>query len=345
MRKNKIPGLKRYTDPKTGKEYVYHRASRTRLRSEFGSSAFFEELAKLTDKRTLPKAPLPGTIGLLFAAYKGSSAFTDLAPATKRSYQHMIGLLKSVDAMPLTDLTSVKVAEIRDSIASKTGSRSANFVLAVLSVALEFGRERGIVDTNPTRGIKRKKRLKRAIPANRPWTLAERLTVLQRAPEALRVPIAIAMFTGLRKGDVIALTKKAITDGKIAVTTHKTGARLMLPIHPDLWSILTATPPHEASTVAATSRSTPWTDGGFSASFGKLIAKLQAEQLVGAGLTFHGLRHTVATMLIEAGASTDMVRRILGQRTLAMAQHYSEHADTSLAAQGLILDFDPLGRK
>ncbi|MFZ0127542.1 MAG: tyrosine-type recombinase/integrase, partial [Xanthobacteraceae bacterium] len=38
----------------------------------------------------------------------------------------------------------------------------------------------------------------------------------------------------------------------------------------------------------------------------------------------HGLRHTVGTLLIEAGADIDTVRRWLGQKTLAMAIHYSE---------------------
>jgi integrase len=48
--------------------------------------------------------------------------------------------------------------------------------------------------------------------------------------------------------------------------------------------------------------------------------------LVGDGLTFHGLRHTVGTLLIEADADIDTVRRWLGQKILAMAMHYSQTA-------------------
>ena len=187
--------------------------------------------------------------------------------------------------------------------------------------------------------------MKRAVQANRPWALEERHAVLQHASEALRVPIAIAMFTGLRRGDVISLKKTAVNGDTIVITTQKTGARLVLPIHRDLRIILDAVLPNDAQMVAVSSNLTPWTDSGLSASFRKLIAKLEAAQRVGPGLTFHGLRHTVATVLIEAGGSTDMVRRILGQRTLSMAQHYSEHADTTNAAQGLMLGFDPLGNE
>jgi hypothetical protein len=43
----------------------------------------------------------------------------------------------------------------------------------------------------------------------------ERRIVLAEVPYQLRVPIAPAMFTGLRKGDVLTLTKSAIRNGPI----------------------------------------------------------------------------------------------------------------------------------
>jgi integrase len=85
-------------------------------------------------------------------------------------------------------------------------------------------------------------------------------------------------------------------------------------------------PAHDAITVAATTNGTPWTTSGFNSTFIKAVARLQKRGLFGGGLTFHGLRHTVGTLLIEAGADIDTVRR---QKTLAMAIHYSETADAS----------------
>jgi integrase len=49
------------------------------------------------------------------------------------------------------------------------------------------------------------------------------------------------------------------------------------------------------------------------------MATLKRAGKIGSGLTFHGLRHTVGTLLIEAGYDIDTVRRWLGQKTLAMA--------------------------
>ena len=71
----------------------------------------------------------------------------------------------------------------------------------------------------------------------------------------------------------------------------------------------------------------------------------QGSGLVGDGLTFQGLRHTVGILLIEAGADIDTVRRWLGQKTLAMAIHYSETADASAKMQRLIGTLDPLETK
>ena len=153
------------------------------------------------------------------------------------------------------------------------------------------------------------------------------------------------MFTGLRKGDVLALTKSGIRNGHILRRTGKTGHEVSIPIHPDLARLLSEAPPHNAVTVAATTHGTPWTISGFNSTFIKAIGKLERKGKVGTGLTFHGLRHTVGTLLVEAGFNLDTVRRWLGQKTLAMAIHYSETADTSKQMRGVLKKFDPLGSK
>ncbi|WP_338834081.1 tyrosine-type recombinase/integrase [Bradyrhizobium septentrionale] len=173
----------------------------------------------------------------------------------------------------------------------------------------------------------------------------ERRTVLAEIPDQLKLPVALAMFTGLRKGDVLSLTKGAIRDGKIWRRTNKTGQELSLPIHPDLAELLARYSQHDAITVAATTNGTPWTESGFNSSFIKALAKLKQEGKIGDGLTFHGLRHTVGKLLVEAGYDIDTVRRWLGQRTFAMAAYYTETADTSQRMREVVAKLDPLGSK
>ena len=317
----RVKGIKRYRVK--GKWFAYHRKSGIRIKAEYGTGEFFAELAAL-ERKLKTAAALPGTLGLLLSAYRASSLFTDLAPATQHGYARMMNLIQPINDMPLVELSPQFIAGLRDRIAAKHGRRQANYVMAVISVACEFGKEHGIIRENPVKGVRRVRRPREAPKANRPWTEDERRTVLAEVPHQLRAAVALAMFTGLRKGDVLALTKNAIRAGHISRRTGKTGQEISIPAHPDLMRLLQEAPAHSAVTIAATTRGTPWTVSGFNSTFIKAIAKLEREGKVGEGLTFHGLRHTVGTLLVEAGVNLDTVRRWLGQKTLAMAIHYSE---------------------
>jgi len=338
----RVKGVKRYRV--RGHWFAYHRKTGTRIIAEFGTGAFFAELAALERKLTTANA-LPGSLGLLFSAYRASPRFVDLAPATRHGYSRMMNLVQPINDMSLVELTPQFIAGLRDRVAARHGRRQANYVMAVISVACEFGKEHGIISSNPVKGVRRVGRNREAPKANRPWTENERRIVLTEAPYQLRVAIALAMFTGLRKGDVLSLSKSAIRAGQIWRKTSKTGQEISIPIHPDLAGLLEQAPSHSALTITATTHGTPWTVSGFNSTFIKAIAKLKRQRRIGAGLTFHGLRHTVGTLLIEAGVDLDTVRRWLGQKTLAMAIHYSETADTSKQMRSAMNKLDPLGSK
>jgi integrase len=335
-------GLKSYVSK--GRTYTYHRATGIRVKSEYGSGAFFAELAAL-ERKQKSRSALPGTLGQLLHSYRKAPVFTELAAATRQGYERMMNLLKPLHDLPLIELTPQFVAKLRDKIAAKRGRCQANYVMAVISVACEHGKEHGMISANPVKGVKRLRRSRSLPIANRPWTQDERRVVLAHVPIQLRAPVALAMFTGLRKSDVLSLTKTAIRNGRLWRKTGKTGQEVSVPLHPDLAALLKTLPKHDAVTVAATTYGKPWTVSGFNSSFIKAIAKLQREGFVEAGLTFHGLRHTCGTLLIEAGFDIDTVRRWLGQKTLAMAIHYSQTADTSERMRGMMERFDPLGSK
>lgn len=336
----RMKGLKRYRAK--GRWYAYHRKTGIRLKAEFGTGEFFAELAAL-ERRLKTQAALPGTLGLLFESYRTSPTYADLAPSTRQGYVRIMNVLQPLHEMPLAELTPQFIARLRDRIAADRGRRQANYVMAVVSVACEHGKEHGIIRDNPVKGVKRIRRARGMPMANRPWTEEERRTVLTEIPYQLCVPVALAMFTGLRKGDVLSLTKSAVRDGQIWRRTSKTGQEVSIPVHSDLARLLAQAPKHDAITIAATTRGTPWTTSGFNSTFIKAIAKLTRTGRVGPSLTFHGLRHTVGTLLVEAGSDIDTVRRWLGQKTLAMAIHYSETADTSKRMEAIIKKFDPLG--
>jgi integrase len=93
--------------------------------------------------------------------------------------------------------------------------------------------------------------------------------------------------------------------------------------------VIDEAPQHEAITFCANSRGKPWTESGFRTSLFKFLKELERDGLVGPGLTFHGLRHSVGTELRELGFDTRTIADMLGQKTEAMAAHYSRDADLS----------------
>lgn len=79
--------------------------------------------------------------------------------------------------------------------------------------------------------------------------------------------------------------------------------------------------------ILANSRGMPWTYNGFSTVWACFKKTLEAEGLVEIGLTLKGLRHTVATTLRETGRDERSIPDLLGQKTPAMARHYSRSAN------------------
>lgn len=327
MPKVRVKGIKRYFEPKSGKTYCYHRATGERITEEFGSPEFFARVTALNERIKKKPPAQDGTLAALIRAYRTAPAFLDLAPRTRADYQKVLDYLASIGAMPLTEIDTAWIAQVRDKTYQIRKRRFANYVVAVLSAMLAFGAERGMVKSNAARGVKKIKRPKGAPEANRPWTPEEREAALRDAPPHLLVPIAIGRYTGLREGDVIALRKTAYNGREIARKTRKTGQEVYWPCVSALRNILDGAPKHDAITLCANSRGKPWTESGFRASFFKFIGKLEAAGKVGPGLTFHGLRHTVAEEMAELGWDDRAVADALGQATEKQAAHYTRRAN------------------
>ena len=198
------------------------------------------------------------------------------------------------------------------------------------------------MSANHALGMKKVKRPRDAPKMNRPWSLAERRTVLEYLPNHLRLPVAIALYTGIREGDLLRLPRNIIAGGSIKITTRNRRIDIDIDVLPGLHEALRIAPPHNAITLCANSRGKPWTESGFRASFRKQLKLLEDRGLIAPGLTFHGLRHTVAVVLAEAGISTEDIAALLGQRSSQMAEHYAREADRSRRSKAAIKKFKPL---
>lgn len=340
----RLKGIKPVKVRKGGREYryFYHRATGTRLSAEPGTAAFIEEVAAL-DAKAKRLAPRDGSLHALISAYRASPEFTNLAPITRKDYQRVFDWLQPINDTPLVEFDTALVYALRDKAYQQRKRRFANYVVQVVRLLLEWGKPRKHVAENVAAGVELLPRPKKMKRANRPWSDDERETVLAEAEIGLRVMIALGMFAGLREGDACALPKTAYDGALIESIASKNDEPLWIPAHYRLREILTLGAevrkarlvtrakrrkvlPIDPPTLAVTSYGKAWTPSGFRASFFKLVKRLAAAGKVKSGLTFHGLRHTLGKLVIEAGGSKEDVGMILGDRSLAMAELYSrEH--------------------
>lgn len=332
----RVPGIKRVTVRRRGKVYVYyrHRATGRTIKAQFGTAEFAAEAAQL-DARARSKTVLPGSLGGLVNLYRAAPEFLNLAARTSKDYERVFLYLKPLDDMPLLEIDTRFVYGLRDKAFARHKRRFSTYVVQVLRIVLEWGRVRNYLASNPAAGIRAIRRPKAARRANRAWTDAEREAVLEAAPKALRTAIAIGMFAGLREGDAIRLPWSACNRNVIASVAAKTGEPLWIPVHFRLRRILEVTD-RESPVIAVNSYGTPWTESGFRASFFKLLKKLEKAGKIGPKLTYHGLRHTVGKLIIDAGGDTRDVGAILGHASEISSAHYSREADRQKRAAATV---------
>ncbi|WEK50371.1 MAG: tyrosine-type recombinase/integrase [Candidatus Kaistia colombiensis] len=339
----RLKGVKHYRHPVSRIDYYYHRKSGTRLLAAPGTAEFLEEYKRAEDGLEPALEPRKGTLGQLMKAYRASHYFTDLRSRTRADYDKVINFLSDMDGLPLTDIDGPFVVRMRDKIYAKRKRRFANYCLAVLSIMLEYGVERGDVKVNAVKGVKKVRKRADAPKVNRAWTLEEREAVMAAAPPQLLLPTAISRWTGLRQGDILKMPRTVYDGASIRLVTSKAGIAVSIPVAAPLKAIIDATLAAAGEsdkpttiTLCANSRGKPWTESGFRASFFKMIGELEASGRVDEGLTFHGLRHSVATELREAGFDTRTIADMLGQKTTSMAEHYSSDADLSAKLKGVV---------
>ncbi len=339
MRKMPIRGVQTIRRRYKGRlyEYHYHRKTGTRLQAPFGSGEFFAELTALErSTRATPQPAKAGTLGGLIMAYRQSPEYRRLAERTRHDYELVFDYLKPLDARPLIQLDSAGVIRIRDRTLELKKRRFANHTLQVLATILNWGRPRNLAPaTNPAAGIPKVPRPRELPPANRPWSYEETKAALDAATGGLRVAIALAVFTGMRGGDIVSVTWAAYDGQNLEWQQRKTGDPVWLPALPELKAILDSAP-RTATTIATKQDGTPATEAGLRKAFRTLVLRLLSDRKVEPGLTLHGCRHSLGKDLADLGADPRMIQAVLGQRSMSASLHYSERADRRRAASASV---------
>lgn len=280
---------------------------------------------------TPPKAPArhePDSIAALSIAWRRSPEWAATGARTKAHRLVYIRDLERLGSERVADLRRRDVLAIRDTIARTRGPGAATAFIKTAAAAFAWALDRGWIEASPIHRIK-------PLPAGElpAWTEAEAAHALANLPEHLRRAVVLALHTGQRRGDLCRMTWQDVAGGVLRLTQQKTGAALVIPLHPDLRAELdawrrTAT----AVQILTTTWGRPWDGQYLSNSLATACQKLGMR----VGLNVHGLRKLAATRLAEAGCSAHEIASITGHRSLAMVQHYTKAADQQRLAEAAV---------
>lgn len=314
--------------------YYYHRATGTRISAdpEADPASFAAEVDKLNVK-IKRLTPIP-TLGDLMKRYKQSPEFAQLSGRTRQDYEQQIHYLDRISDMPISEITPAFLIKLRDITFKKRKRWFANMMLRFLSLLFNWGRPRGFCDDNPASRTPKVRAPIGARRANRPLEPEEVATLLDAALGGMRVAIALAVFAGLRQGDVIRCARHIYNGQAIEIVTRKRGKRVRAPAAPELREVLDgwlAERGDTAITMVVNTHGQPFTQSGFRASFFGLVRRLEAKGVIGEGVTFHGLRHTAGCALADAGCTAHEIAAVLGV-TEAQAKSYSDRGDKAAQA-------------
>ncbi len=280
--------------------------------------------------------------GLAEKPNKKASSWKADASNIRRHILPLLGrrLAKSLTQADVARFQS-EVAAGRTAADEKTGFRGRAIVkggkgtaarsLAVLAAMLQFGVGRGLLPSNPGRGVKPYKgeKKERFLSEAEVSRLAETLATMEAEhalPAVAAAAIRLLLLTGCRKNEILSLRWEWIDfdRGGLCLPDSKAGART-IPLAAPALEILAGLP-----------RSSEWVlpaakgDGHY-VGLGKAWERVR-ERAGLDGVRAHDLRHSFASFAVADGATLYLVGKVLGHRQARTTEVYAHLHDDPVRA-------------
>jgi len=224
----------------------------------------------------------------------------------------LLHLRKVFDNEYLEDITVLKIEEYKAKRSECVKPASLNRELACIKYMFNLAEEWGFIKTNIAKKIKMVKE-----PSGRVQYLKTKDDIQKLisscVPGHLRMAVIIALNTGMRRGEILSLTKDRIDleNKLIRVFESKSGKPRDVPInkilHKALREWMEKIDGNELFAVKEIKRS-------FNTACRKAGIK---------NFTFHDLRHTFASHLVMDGVDIATVSRLLGHANIQMTMKYA----------------------
>lgn len=309
---------------------------KVRIRELPGSEEFarrYGELLSMTEQRAQPPKDTlvkPGTYRWLCCEYLASKSFARLEPCTQRTRRLILeatydepvfpGSSETFADFPLNRMTTKSLRVLRDRKSTAEGSN--NRVKAIRAV-FKWGVSDERLATNPARDLE-----KLSAPSDgfHSWTIEEVEQYEARHPvgSKARLALALIMYTGVRRSDVVRLGKQHARNGWLQFKQYKNRNRhpvtIEVPILPELSAIIEASPTGEL-TYLVTDFGRPFSIAGFGNKMRQWCNEADLRHC-----SAHGLRKAGAAIAAENGATEHQLMSIFGWETIKEAERYTRAA-------------------
>lgn len=276
-----------------------------------------------------PQVPEGDTLQALIRAYCQSPEWDGLAPATRTNYLICLRHLARLGRYAVADVRRRDLLALRDAIAVGRGKGAATGFVRAAAALFAWAVNREWIEHSPAA------RLPTLVGGHLPaWTPEQAELALHGLPEPLRRVVLLGLHTGQRRGDLIALPWSAYDGSTIRLRQQKTGAALVIPVHPALRAELDRWRADAAATTILTDQNgRPWNPINLSHQLPRALTKIPG---MPPGLNVHGLRKLAAANLASAGCTVHEIAAITGHQSLSMVQLYTKAADQERLAGAAI---------
>ena len=237
----------------------------------------------------------------------------------------------------IKDLGEIHIQKVKRSmIEARRSPRTVEYAFAVIRQIVNLARQRGIyAGDSPTRLVKKPSKDNRRHRFLEEEEAALLLDALAEKSLQVRDIALLSLHTGLRAGEIFALTWADVAHDGLKVTDTKSGKNRVVPLNSTAREMLDARRPADAAPGGLVFPSEKGTKiGQVSQTFVKV-----AERLFNHGVddprdrvVFHTLRHTFASWLVRRGTPLIIVAKLMGHSTTAMTERYSHLAPGDLRA-------------
>jgi integrase len=304
------------------------------FQAKFGTEDFRAELRACLDRdpavvdRIGADRNRPGSISTLIAAFYTSQTFTNGGPMTQRKNR---GLLESFRTLYGNDLVIDVQFEHLDKIIAdraKDTPFAARNLRKQLRRLFEYAVKTRMRPDNP---VDHTERVKAKSDGYAAWSdeEVERFQAHHKLGTMPRLAFEIMLWTGLRKGDAIRVTK--IVRGEIHIRQEKTDKPLILPASPQIEEAVAAMPLSPVDTLIHTSYGKSFTPNGFGNRFHDWVMEAGI-----VGRSAHGLRKTLSRRLAEHGQSNQSIKAVTGHSGDSEVALYTRSADQRRLAKQAI---------